>query len=172
MIATEAADNVSLVSLLQSGVIAAIVAGAVSAATFWATGRRARLDRQRQLFADAFEGCIAYREFAYIVRRRISDSREERARISKELSDVQIRIRALSARLRVEAPKVSTEYEKLVAETRTVAGNYIKDAWEQDPLDPSETGNIVGIDYSGLKPIEHAYLKSVEDHLNRKPWQR
>jgi hypothetical protein len=170
MIATEAADGVTLVSLLQSGVIAAVVAGAVSLTTWWATGRRARLDRQRQLFADAFEGCIAYREFAYIIRRRVDDSREERARISKELSNVQIRIRSLSARLRVEAPKVSAEYDKLMAETRTVAGKYIKDAWQHEPLDPSETGNIVGIDYSGLNPMEDAYLKAVESHLNRKAW--
>ena len=42
-------------SLLQSGVVAAFVAAAVSLTTLGATGRRARLDRQRQLFADAFE---------------------------------------------------------------------------------------------------------------------
>src|SRR6266516_2205004 len=71
-------------------IVAAIVAAAVSLTTFALTGRRARLDRQRQLFADAFEAVTEYREYPYIVRRRSGDEpAKERTRISSDLSKVQ-----------------------------------------------------------------------------------
>jgi hypothetical protein len=93
-------------SLLQSTVVAAFVAGAVSLSALWVAGRRARQDRQRQLFAAAFEACIAYREFPYIVRRRRGDdAAAERVRISGELSEVQRRLESYNAMIRVEGPK-------------------------------------------------------------------
>ena len=94
-------------SLLESGVVAAVVAGLVSLTTLAASGRRARIDRQRQLFADAYEAIVAYREFAYIVRRRQDHSAGERSRISSELSAVQARIASLEARVRVELPELA-----------------------------------------------------------------
>ena len=57
-------------SLWAPAVVAAIVAAAVSLTTFALTTRRARLDRQRQVFGDAFEAVMDYREYPFIVRRR------------------------------------------------------------------------------------------------------
>ena len=156
-------------SLLQSGVVAALVAGAVSLAALWATARRVRQERQRQLFADAFDACIAYKEFAYVVRRRADDSAVERTRISLELSEVQKRIASYDARLRVEAPRVSAAYSKLVEVTRRISGHLIKEGWEAPPVPVSETGNIVGLDFSGLIPSEDRYLQSVGAHLSLIP---
>jgi hypothetical protein len=156
-------------SLLQSGVVAALVAAAVSLATLWATGRRATQDRQRQVFADAFEACVSYREFAYVVRRRARDTLAERSQISAQLSDVQRRLRALEARLRVEAPRVGRRYTHLVAETRRVAGDQIKKGWNEKPVPMAETGNIVGVDFSSLTPTEDSYLEAVRDHLSLLP---
>src|SRR5438093_11643603 len=86
-------------------IVAAVVAAAVSLTTFALAGRRARLDRQRQLFAEAFEAVSEYREYPFIVRRRRKDAlAEERARISSELSRVQAKLNSYRARLRVEAP--------------------------------------------------------------------
>ncbi len=157
------------VSLLQSGVVAALVAAAVSLATVWATERRARQDRQRQLFADAFETCVSYGEFAYIVRRRANDSVEERIRISDALSEVQRRLRALEARLRVEAPRVAVRYTQLVAATRRVAGTQIKTGWQASPIAHDETGNIKDVDFSPLADDQDAYLNAVRDHLSLVP---
>jgi hypothetical protein len=154
------------VSLLQSAVVAALVAAAVSLTTLWVTERRARQDRQRQLFAEAFEACIAYREFVYIVRRRANDSAEERVRISGALSAVQQRLRAAEARLRVEAPRVAVSYTRLIASTRRVAGVQIKRGWEMPPLAPEETGNISDVDFSSLVGDEDAYLDAVRSHLS------
>jgi hypothetical protein len=157
------------VSLLQSAVVAALVAAAVSLTTLWVTERRTRQDRQRQLFAEAFEACIAYREFAYIVRRRANDSAEERVRISGALSGVQQRLRAAEARLRVEAPRVAVLYSLLIASTRRVAGVQIKRGWEMAPLALEETGNIIDVDFSSLAGDEDAYLRAVRDHLSLVP---
>ena len=76
---------------------------AVSLATFFLSGRRARLDRQRQVFADAFEAVMEYREYPFIVRRRSPDEpAKERQRISGDLSRVQAKLNAFKARLLVE----------------------------------------------------------------------
>src|SRR5947208_2114750 len=88
-------------------IVAANVAAAVSLTTFALTGRRARLDRQRQVFADAFEAVMEYREYPFIVRRRSEDEpAKERQRISGELSKVQAKINGLKARLLIENPFV------------------------------------------------------------------
>jgi hypothetical protein len=157
-------------SLLQSGVVAALVAAIVSLATLATTGRRARQDRQRELFAAAFETSIAYREFAYGVRRRKDDSSEEVARISGPLSETQTRFRSLEALLRVEAPRVGAAYTKLAAETRAVAGEQIRVGWESARLPPERTGRIEDLDFSSLAEQEAEYLNAVRDHLAFFPW--
>ena len=58
---------------LASAVVAALVSATVALLTLALNGRRARLDRQRQLFAAAFDAAITYREYVFIVRRRAKD---------------------------------------------------------------------------------------------------
>lgn len=160
-------------SLLQSGVVAALVAAVVSITTLLAGGRRARLDRQRQVFADAFEACAAYREFAFIVRRRADDSAEERARITGLLSDVQHRLASLEARVLVEAPRVGVAFSRLVADTRAVAGSLIKSGWDSPPLPADRTGRIEDVDFTPLDAPQAEYLDAVRDHLGHGPaWLR
>jgi hypothetical protein len=157
-------------SLWQSGVVAALVAAAVSLTTLWATGRRARLERQRKLFGEAFEACIAYREFAYIVRRRRPDDGPgERVRISGEMSEVQRRLRSFEAVLRVEAPRLARSYSDLVAATRRVAGPQISKGWDETPAG-DEAVHVKGVDFSELTPCEDRYLVAVRDHVGLAPW--
>src|SRR5687768_3270196 len=92
-------------------VVAALVAALVGIITLAVNGRRARNDRQRQLFASAFGDIAAYCEFPYIVRRRRHDApEEERVRISTELSEIQRRLNHNRAVLQVEAPRVARAY--------------------------------------------------------------
>jgi hypothetical protein len=164
-------EEVSLLhSLLASGIVAALVAAVVSLITLATTGRRARQDRQRQLFADAFEACIAYREFAYIVRRRRDDSTDEVARISGAMSELQTRLRSIEARVRVESPRVGDAYSKLVAETREVAGIQVRSGWESPPVPPDRTGRIEGVDFASLAAPEAEFLDAARDHLALIPW--
>lgn len=147
-------------------IVAALVAAAVSLTTFALTGRRARLDRQRQVFADAFEAVMAYREYPFIVRRRSPDERaNERQRISGDLSDVQAKLNAFKARLRVEAPYVGERYAEVVAATRRVAGPMIREAWHAEPVAEDAEIHNPGWDFSEFDTHDDAYLRAVADHL-------
>lgn len=154
-----------------TAVIAAGVAAAVALTTFVLAGRRVRLDRQRQVFAEAFQAVMEYREYPYIVRRRtLDDPARERRRISTALSDVQVRLNAYQARLRIEDPFVGERYAGLVAETRRVAGGMIKQAWNEPPADDDAAIHApASFDFSPLVPADDAYLQAVKDHLSLLP---
>jgi hypothetical protein len=157
-------------SVLASGVVAALVAAVVSLVALATSGRRARQDRQRQLFADAFEACIEYREFAYIVRRRRDESADEVARITGAMSDVQTRLRSVEARLRVESPRVGAAYSKLVVDTKDVAGPQVRSGWEAEPVPPDRTGRIEDVDFAPLAAADAEFLDAARDHLAILPW--
>jgi hypothetical protein len=147
-------------------IVIAIVALAVSLATFLLSGRRARLDRQRQVFADAFSAVAEYREYPFIVRRRDpAGPAQERKRISSDLSQVQARLNGFSARLRVEDPYVGARYADLVAATRRVAGKFIREAWNSEAVAVDAQIHSPAWDMSELDAYEDAYLVAVADHL-------
>ena len=151
--------------LLQSGVIAAVVAGVVSLTATVAAGRRARLDRQRQVFATAFEACASYKEFPFIVRRRNEGDPGERARITTELTAVQRQLSTSLALMQVEAPKVADKYEALVRQVREVAGGEIRRSWELPSIPADASQSIEDVDLSRLVSYEKAYLEQVRKHL-------
>jgi hypothetical protein len=151
-------------------IVIAIVSLAVSLATFFLTGRRARLDRQRQVFADAFAAVAEYREYPFIVLRRDPDEpAKERQRIGGELSSVQARLNSFTARLRVEDRFVGERYRELVAATRRVAGEKIREAWNAEPVGADSNVHNPGWDFSELDAFDDAYLRAVEDHLGLLP---
>lgn len=142
-------------SLVDSTLVAAVVAAAVALAALWWNSRRDRQNRQRQLFAEAFEACMLYREFPFIVRRRNADDLvAERARITSELSRLQVRLDSGKALIRVEAPRVGAAYEDLVRETRRVAGPKIRKAWDEPALAADADVHTEGIDFADLKPFD------------------
>ncbi|MHB9053505.1 MAG: hypothetical protein ACYC5F_05910 [Thermoleophilia bacterium] len=152
-------------------IIAAIVAAVISLATFALAGRRARIDRQRQVFAEAFEAVIEYREYPFIVHRRRGDEAPaERTRISGELSKVQAKLRAFEARLLVEDQRVGRLYTELVTETRRIVGPMIRDAWNAEPID-NDAEIHAAYDLSPLEAPDRAYLDSVINHLSWLPWR-
>jgi hypothetical protein len=151
-------------------IVAAIVAGAVSLTTFALTGLRARIDRQRQVFADAFEAVMEYREYPFIVRRRSEDEpTKERQRISGDLSKVQARINGFKARLLIEDPLVGRRYAELVKQNRYVAGAMIKAAWDNPPISADEEMHAPQYDFSALDEYDNVYLRAVAEHLDLLP---
>lgn len=175
ILAAEAAESASAdASLVAPAIVAAIVAGVVSLLTFMFAGRRARLDRQRQVFADAFEAVMEYREYPFIVRRRHPDEpAEERRRIAGDLSRVQAKMNAFKARLLVEDPYVGRCYAELVKETRLVAGAHIKAAWDNDPVSVDEEMHAPAYDFSPLGEYDNRFLRAVARHLSWIPsWSR
>jgi hypothetical protein len=147
-------------------IVLAILALAVSLVTYFLSGRRAKLDRQRQAFADAFAAIAEYREYPFIVRRRNPDEpATERRRISSELSEVQAKLNAFKARLRVEDPYVGERYAELVSATRRVAGAFIREAWNADPVAEDDQIHNPAWDFNELDFYDDAYLRAVADHL-------
>jgi hypothetical protein len=146
--------------------IVSSIALVVSFATFVLAARRARLDRQRQVFAEAFEAAMEYREYPYIVRRRSPEEPAvERTRISGELSKVQARLNSFKARLLVEDGYVGQRYAELVARTKLIAGGHIKAAWENPPVSADEEMHAPRYDFGDLDMYDGAYLQAVADHL-------
>lgn len=154
-------------------VVAAAIAALVSIMTVIANGILQRRDRQRQLMAEAFEKVQAYREFIYIVRRRMPDSAdnavEDRARINNDLSQVQARLNALSALLKVESPRVGAVYAELVGHTRRIAGGYIRAAWSCAATAEAGPMHITDVDLSALGELDAAYLAVVRAELALRP---
>lgn len=150
---------------LAPAIVAALLTVLAGVVTLIVNGRRARVDRQRVVFASVNADLAAYREFVYIVRRRRHDQPEaERVRISSELSAVQSRLNQNAAVLKVEAPRVADAYEALLRITRRVAGGAIRDGWNKSPI-TADTDIHVDIDLSAIDPLETAYLLEVRDHL-------
>lgn len=154
--------------ILESALVAALVAAAISLATLWWNSRQARLDRQRQLFAEAFAAVAEYREFPFIVRRRDSTG-ADRSAIHRDLSTVQASLHRYEATLRVEAPIIAAVYSKLVLETRQVAGTEISKAWDLPAPKDDRGMHVRDVDLSSLEPFETAYLEAVSRHLSLRP---
>jgi len=150
-------------------IVAAAIAALVSIITVVVNGVLQRRDRQRQLIAEAFESVHAYREFIYVVRRRLPNTdkkaTEDRVRISSDLSRVQARLDSLSAVLKVEVPRVGVAYAQLVLTTRRIAGGYIRSAWARAPGIYAGEMNVADVDLSGLEKIDSAFLAIVSAEL-------
>jgi hypothetical protein len=148
--------------------IAAVVAGLVAVVGIWINGLRADRSRRRELYARGLAATLAYREFPYAIRRRRADAPgEERVRLSEALREVQQELAYCEAWMRTEpSGRVTTEYRNLVEKTRDVAGSYMHEAWESDPLEVDAGMNVPDIDYTALVSFEEAYLDAVKDDLS------
>lgn len=156
---------------MNPGVLAANIGAAIAIITLVVNGRRARSDRQRELFGAVFGDIASYCEYPYLVRRRRHDGPEdERIRITTELSEVQRRLNHNRAVLRVEAPRVARSYTTLVEATRRIAGGAIHDGWNLAPITTDTSVHVTDVDLRGIQPYEDAYLSTVADHLALMPW--
>ena len=143
--------------------LAALISAAVSVIGYWQNAQAKRQDRQRQLFADAFRAVMAYREFAFRVRRRPPGT--DRTAITDDLSDVQTQLNLHMATLEIEAPRVAEHYRMLVVETRRVAGPQISAGWDQEPTQRDSDIHIRDVDLSGLASFDLAFIRATRSHL-------
>ena len=150
-------------------VVAALVAFVGGVIALAVNGRRARIDRQRAVFADAYGDLEEYREFAYIVRRRRhDDAAGERTRISESLSAVQAQLNRHRTVLRIEAPHVARAYATLLDTTRTVIGGAIREGWNLPAITDDDQVHV-NLDLSAVEADQDRYLQAVADHLALTP---
>jgi hypothetical protein len=161
MIATDTATSTGL---WGPALAVGILTAAVGLLTLAVNQIRARKDRQRELFADAFATVTQYREYPFIVRRRDQNGSDKQT-ITSGLSVVQARLNQHVARLRVEAPRVGRAYAQLVRDTRRVAGAEITRAWDLDPLPADGPMHVRDVDLRELDAVDDIFLREVGDHL-------
>jgi hypothetical protein len=160
--------TVFAVSAPVAALIGAAVAALINLLALVVAGLRPERQRRRDFYASALEATLAYREFAYAIPRRRADARaEERVRISEALREIQRDLARADALMKIErALNVAAAHRQLVAKTREIAGAYMHDAWEQDPITDDTQMNIPGgLDFSTLDEFEQAYLDAVADDL-------
>lgn len=163
MIAAIAIPEPVVVVLISTG-----VAAIVSLLTLWVAGQREARQRRRRSYAEALAAGVAYREFPYAIRRRRDDvPGDERVRLSEALREVQRELAFHQAWIKLEGSSGTVQaFERLVAETRKIAGTYMHDAWNGPPATTDADMNIMGIDYSSIKPLETGYLAEVRKDLS------
>ncbi len=160
--------SIMAVSAPTAALIGAATATLVNLLGILAIGVRQDRQRRRELYANALEATLAYREFAYAIPRRRHDARpEERVRISEAMREVQRDLARAESLMKIERAKdVSAAYSRLVSETRRVAGGYIRAAWESDPIVDDSGMNVPGgLDFSSMDEHEQAYLTAVARDL-------
>jgi hypothetical protein len=127
-----------------------------------AIGLRQDRQRRRELYANALEATLAYREFAYAVpRRRFGARPEERVRISEAMREVQRDLAGAESLMKIErGDEVRAAYSRLVAETRRIAGGYIREAWQTEPITDDRAMNVAGgLDF--IDASEQQYLATI-----------
>jgi hypothetical protein len=144
-----------------------IVAAVVAMLGVWINGLRDERHRRRVLYADALETTYAYREFAYVVRRRNPErAAEERVRISEALREIQRDLAKYEALMKIErCTKVAVAYRNLVAQTREIAGGYMRDSWNETGAEHDRQMNIADITIEPIATDEKAYLDAVAEDL-------
>lgn len=124
----EVSDTVKFVVTVSSVLIAALA--------IWVNGYRGDRARRRELYAEAWEVVVEYKEFAFAVRRRDADHpASERVRITTAMGAVQARLAKSEALVSNERSEdVASKYTELVAQTRKVAGGIVRDSWNSPPI--------------------------------------
>ena len=154
-------------SYVPTILIAALTSAVVAIIGYWQTARSKRLDRHRQLFADAYRSVVEYREYPYKIRRREPDA--DRTVLTDTLSTVQAQLSLHIATLDIETPRVAPYYKRMVAETKRVAGPQIAASWDQTPPAHDAQMHIADVDYSELRHPDSQFIKASRHYLSLKP---
>lgn len=154
--------------LLPAGVALATTLLTTAAGWWWSTRQRRRTD-EAQLLADAYAAVLAYREFAFSVRRRdAANPAEERVRLSEQMRTVQERIDHHRGWMRASIRRegLATAYDQLVGETRQIVGASVRAAWNDLPItsDPDMNMPHVAADLAALSHPTDAFLAAVRRH--------
>lgn len=162
-------SDVTLTDLLVPAAIALVTTLLTTAAGWWWSARQKRRAEEATLLADAYAAVLAYREFAFSVRRRDANKpEEERVRLSEQMKQVQERLDHhlgwMQASLRTRT--VAGEYTALVGETRKTVGKAIRDAWNEPAVATDADMNMphIASDLVPLQPATEAFLVAVRRH--------
>ena len=153
-------------------VISALTSATIAFFGYWQTARSKRLDRHRQLFADAYRSVVEYREFPYKIRRRTPETDSaalDRTAITDALSTVQAQLNLHIATLNIETPRIAPHYRQMIAETKKIAGPQIAAAWNHAPPANDTQMHVTDIDYTELQYTDSQFIKAARHYLSIRP---
>jgi hypothetical protein len=157
-----------------AALIAATLAFTAHMVVLLVNGRRARRDRLRELYADGWAAIQAYKEMAFMIRRRnIDDRAGERVRLSAAMSEIQKELAYHEALIgRERAGRVAAEYRNLIIKTREVAGDIVRRSWDGEPItsDSEMHAPAIADRLAELKPFEDGYMDAVAEEIDG--WRR
>ena len=82
---------------------------------------------------------------------------------------MQAQMNSYKARLLIEDPQIGKLYTQLMKQTRYHAGEYIKSAWDNDPVTFDQDTHAPKYDFSALDQHDNDYLRAVADHVSSLP---
>jgi hypothetical protein len=151
-------------------VIVGVVAATIAVALAVTERRAARIDRKRQLFAEALGDVLKWTEFPYRIRRRAPGG-ESAHEIATAMHDLQTRLAHHRSWLRLESPSVSMAFDDLLAQARELAASQIREAWDAEPVLDSAGMNLGDEFRVDLTAEIDAFVAEVRRTLSwRKEW--
>ena len=114
----------------ESGVLVAVVAGAVGAAAAMFFGRWTdATNRRRETYAAAVQTLFAWAEYPYRIRRRTSDSPEELSSLAERGHDLQEKLRWYESWITTESRWLGSVYSQVVRDVGQHVGPAASEAW-------------------------------------------
>ncbi|MEP6527079.1 MAG: hypothetical protein ABJA86_07925 [Nocardioidaceae bacterium] len=126
-----------LVALLGSTVVAGLITTTVGSLRASATSRR-------DGYAQAVKSLIARTEYAYRVRRRVSDEPDVLAALASRGNDLQEQLAACRTWVQAESRTVGRVYEEVLADLDAKVNPAAADAWTQPPVATAAGMNLSG----------------------------
>ena len=114
-------------------ILAAFIAVAGIAITIGAQRRASSRERRAAIFAEALRAAEEYAEAPFLIARR-GRSPESEAEVSRQINDIQSRLRLSRAMIQLAGPEeLADAYARLDATLRRVAGAERTNAWNAKP---------------------------------------
>lgn len=129
------------------------------------TGRR---DRQRGLYSEAYRAAMTWREMVYRVRRRGTDTSDERQLVDA-FHELQESIDFHEGWIASESLWMGRSYCRLVRAVKDKTSSQIQDAWDEPERRAPARGTMPDDEHPDLKSERDAFLRDVRHHLSLNP---
>jgi hypothetical protein len=141
-------------------VVAAAIAGAAALVLAGLTGAAAYItrkrERQRDLYGQAYEAAMAWREMLYRVRRRAVGDEADRALVER-FHQLQERIDYYRGWIGSESPYMARSYCQLVDAIKKGVEKPLIAAWGEDPRRPASAGTKDSDEHLTAQPTVSAF---------------
>ena len=149
---------------------AALVAAVTALAVAWSGRLAQRQDARRSLYSEAYKTALSWIEMLYRVRRREPGKQHE---LVEQFHTLQERLDYHQGWIESESRALGRAYRNLVATLKRTTAEPIRQAWRDEPCDPTHGFTI---EFDGMDAVTAAkdeFIAAMRDHLTVwRPWRR